>query len=208
MNPIRYLLTGRVPKGEPGYMADQKKRRAWLTGVLFFVPLLIFFTMWIYLGSRKTIWTVLAILGCLPACKQLVGLIMVIPRKGIDPGLFARLKDHEGRLVAAYELYMTFYEKSAAIDALAVCGRTVVLFSTDKDIDKAYMASHAREILQGNGYRADVHVFTREKEYLERLDALNAGYESFHQIEERKDSRYEGMSRDEVVREILLALCL
>ena len=101
MNPIRYLITGKVPKGEAGYMADQKKRRIILTAVLFSVPLLIFFSMWIYLGNRKTIWTVLAILGCLPACKQLVGVIMIVPRKSIDPGLYERIRARQGRLAMA-----------------------------------------------------------------------------------------------------------
>ena len=33
----------------------------------------------------------------------------------------------------AYEMYMTFYEKSAYIDAVAVCGNTVAAYSSDPE---------------------------------------------------------------------------
>ena len=204
-----YLTVGNVPRGEAGYMLAEKKRRGIVTAILFAVPLLIFFTGWIYFGTRNTVWTIIAILGCLPACKQLVGLIMVMLRPSLDRGLYERIRAHQGRLLMAYELYMTFYEKSAWLSCFAVCGRTVVMYTTDDTIDGGYIASHAREILQENGYKEDVHIYFKEKEYLERLDTLNAKYDSFHEdLPDRPDERYPGLTRDEVVKAVLLALCI
>ena len=64
-------------KGEFGYVAAEKKRKFLITSILFAVPLLIFFTAMIYFKTRLTIWTVIAVVGCLPACKMLVNLIML-----------------------------------------------------------------------------------------------------------------------------------
>ena len=200
---------GQGAQGRAGLYRSGKKRRLLLTFLLFLVPLFIFFSSWIYLGTRESIWTIVAILGCLPACKQLVSLIMVLLRKPMDPALLSRIKEHQGRLCMAFESYMTFYEKSAFIDALAICGQSVAMYSTDPKVDCSYMATKAKEVLVGNGYRADVHVFIREKDYLARLDSLNDNYDSFHEkAKDVKDSRYEGLSRDEAVRAILLSLCL
>lgn len=209
MKGFGFFTKGRIPKGERGYLAEEKKRRGLITLLAFAVPLFIFFTSWAYFHSRETVWTVIAILGCLPACRSLVGLIMVFPRKPMDPGLYERIRERQGRLCMAFELYMTFYEKSAYLDALAVCGQNVAVLSTDPGVDCSYMAGKAREVLQGNGYRASVHVFQREKDFLERLSSLNEHYDSLEgEAKPVKDSRYEGLSRDEAVREILLSLCL
>ena len=200
---------GKIQKGEIGYFACEKKKRFLRTLLFFSVPLLIFFSMWIYLKSRETIWTVIAVVGCLPACRVMVGLIMMLPRKPVSPETYARIQSHQGRLVMAYEMYMTFYEKSARIDALAVCGNTAALYSTDEKADAAYMEKHAEEILSQNGYRTDIKLIKNEKIFLDRLDAMNENYDSLQaSVKPRKDERYPDLSRDEIVRRLLLDLCL
>ena len=100
-------------KGEFGYVAAEKKRKFLITAILFAVPLLIFFTAMIYFKTRLTIWTVIAVVGCLPACKMLVNLIMLFRCPSMDPQIYSQIQDHCGSLVMSYEMYMTFYEKSA-----------------------------------------------------------------------------------------------
>jgi len=196
-------------KGEAGYLKKEKRRRLVITLILFAVPLSVFFAAWIRLGTRQSIWTVGAIVGCLPGCRSLVGLIMLLRCRPIDEKLYERIRAKQGRLCMAYELYMTFYEKSCHIDALAVCGRNVVLFSTDPGADPEYMSGHAREILKNNGLKCDVKLVRSEKIFLERLDSMNTNYESLEGAAgERKDDRYPGFTRDEVVRAVLLNLCL
>ena len=206
---IHYLLHGNVPKGEFGYISSEKKRRFLLVCILLGVPLFIFFSSWVWLGSRETIWTVIAIVGSLPACKALVSLIMMLMRKPMDRNLYTRIRQHEGSLAMAYEMYMTFYEKSAFLDAAAICGRQVVILSTDPAVDVPYMVSHMKEILQKNGYRTDIHILTNEKVYLERLDSMNENADSLRSgVQDREDDRYPGFTREEIVRALILSLCL
>ena len=206
---IKYLTQGSVPKGEAGYFASEKKRRLLITVLLFVIPLGVFGVSWYRLGTRNTVWTVGAIVGSLPGCRSLVNLIMLLMRSPMDRSLYERILPHQGRLAMGYELYMTFYDKSAFLDAFAVCGQTVVMLSTQKDVDPEYIASHAQELLGKNGYRADVKLLTSEKKFLERLDSMNENYDSLHAgLKDRKDERYPGLSRDEIVRRLLLDLCL
>ena len=105
-------------KGEFGYVAAEKKRKFLITAILFAVPLLIFFTAMIYFKTRLTIWTVIAVVGCLPACKMLVNLIMLFRCPSMDPRIYSQIQDHCKSLVMSYEMYMTFYEKARLLTPL------------------------------------------------------------------------------------------
>lgn len=196
-------------KGEFGYIAAEKKRKLILTAILFAVPLLIFFTALIYFKTRLTIWTVIAVVGCLPACKMMVNLIMLFRSPSMKPSVYDQIQEHCGDLVMSYEMYMTFYEKSAFIDAFAICGNLVVGYSSDPKIDGAFMETEAQKILKGNGYRATVRIFKDLKPFLERLDSMNEHRESLEEgIKFRPDERYPELSRNELIRHTILAICL
>ncbi|MDC7288090.1 hypothetical protein NXH76_09770 [Blautia schinkii] len=199
----------KIQKGDFGYFANEKKRRLIITGTLFAVPLLIFFSAWIYFKTRMTIWTVVTVVGCLPACKSLVGLIMILMRKPMDEKLYKDIHAHEGSLVMSYEMYMTFYEKSAYIDAFAICGNTVAGYSSDPKIDADFMASEAQKIIRKNGYKVTVKIFKDLKPFLERLDSMNDHKESLESgIKFVPDERYPDLSRNELIKHTILAICL
>ena len=77
-------------KGDFGYLSSEKKRRILITSILFAVPLLIFFTALLYFHTRLTIWTVVAVVGCLPACKSLVSLIMIFRARPLDTSVYQK----------------------------------------------------------------------------------------------------------------------
>ena len=68
----------KIKKGDFGYFSSEKKRRLLITAGLFSLPLIIFFTAWAVNGTRMTVWTVLTVVGCLPGCKSMVSLIMIL----------------------------------------------------------------------------------------------------------------------------------
>ena len=199
----------KTKKGDFGYFNSEKKRRLLITAGLFSLPLLIFFVAWAVNGTRMTVWTVLTVVGCLPGCKSMVRLIMILLRHPMDEKLYKEIRKHAGDLVMSYEMYMTFYEKSAFIDAFAICGNLVVGYSSDPKIDTAFMETEARKILKGNGYRANVKIFKDLKPFLDRLDSMNEHKESLEEgIKFRPDERYPELSRNELIRHTILAICL
>lgn len=196
-------------KGQRGYIAAEKKRMLIITAILFAVPLLIFFTALIYFRTRMTIWTVVTVVGCLPACKMMVNLIMLFRCPPVDKEISRQIQEHSGDLVMSYEMYMTFYEKSAFIDAFAICGNQVVGYSSDPKIDIGFMETEAQKVLKGNGYRTNIKIFKELKPFLERLDSMNAHRASLEEgIRFRPDERYPELSRNELIRHTILAICL
>ncbi|MDO5363152.1 MAG: hypothetical protein Q4F03_11005 [Eubacteriales bacterium] len=199
----------KIKKGDYGYFKAEKKKQLFITFVLFAVPLGIFFSAWVYHKSRLTIWTVISVVGCLPACKALVNLIMILRCRPMDESLYLKIREHQGSLVMAYEMYMTFYEKSGYIDAVAVCGNTVACYSSDPKIDAGFMGEQAQQIVRKNGYKVTIKIFTDLKPFLERLDSMNEHRESLEaDIKFTPDERYPEFSRNEMIRHTILALCL
>ncbi len=109
----------------------------------------------------------------------------------------------------AYEMYMTFYEKSGYLDAVAVCGNTVVGYTSDPRADTAYLAEQSQKIVRKNGYKVDVKILKDLKPYLERLDSMNEHKESLRNgIKFTPDDRYPDLSREELIKHTILAICL
>ena len=66
-----------------------------------------------------------------------------------------------------------------------------------------------KKILKQNGYKVDVKVMTELKPYLERLDYLNAHKEEMvKDIIFTPDERYPELSREELIKHIILAISL
>lgn len=199
----------RTRKGEFGYFAAAKKKQALITAILFAVPLFIFVTAWIYFKSRMTVWTVITTVGCLPACKAAVTLIMLLPRKPMKKELYEEIASHAGKLTMVYEMYMTFYEKSGYLDAFAICGNQVVGYTSDSRVDAAFMEQEAQKILRKNGYKVTVKILKDLRPYLERLDSMNEHMDSLREgIKFRPDENYPELSREELIQHTILAICL
>ena len=201
-------ISGRQ-KGTYGYFRAEKKRRALLTAGMFAIPLTVFFGAWIHYGTRMTVWTVMSAVGCIPACKFLVDLLMILPRKAMDEKRYQEILTHAANLTMCYEMYMTFYEKSAVIDAFAICGNEVVGYSSDPKTDTAFMTQEAQKILRKNGYKANVKLLKDLRPYLDRLDQMNDHQASLREaVRETADERFPGLSREEIIRQLILAICL
>lgn len=199
----------KTKKGDFGYFSSEKKRRLLITAGLFSLPLLVFFVAWVVNGTRMTVWTVLTVVGCLPGCKSMVSLIMILMRHPMDRKLYEEIRKHAGDLVMAYEMYMTFYEKSGYLDAVAVCGNTVVGYTSDPKVDISYLAEQSQKIVRKNGYKVDVKILKDLKPYLERLDSMNEHKESLRNgIKFTPDERYPDLSREELIKHTILAICL
>ena len=199
----------KIKKGDFGYFNSEKKRRLIITAGLFAIPLAVFFGALLYYKTRMTVWTVLAVVGCLPGCRSMVGLIMILMRKPMDEALYQEIRAHAGDLTMSYEMYMTFYDKTGYIDAAAICGNTVACFTSDPKADIAYLAEQSQKIIRNNGYKADVKILKELKPFLERLDSMNVHMDSLRSgIKFTPDERYPDLSREELIKHTLLAICL
>lgn len=199
----------KVKKGDFGYFAYEKKKRILVTVLLFAVPLAIFFSGWIYNGTRNNVLTVIATVGCIPACKSAVGMVMMLMRKSMDRELYQKIAAHAGALTMSYEMYITFYEKNAYVDAFAICGNEVVGYTSDPSVDIGFITENVQKIIRKNGYKVNVKILKDLRPYLERLDSMNEHKEALEEnVKFRKDEKYPDLSRPELIRQTILAISL
>ncbi len=198
-----------VKKGDYGYFKSEKKRRALLTILLFLLPLAVFIGGWLYFKSRTNLLTVIAVVGCLPACKSTVGLAMVLMQKSLQPEVYQAVAEAGQGLTLAYELYITTYEKSGYVDAIAICGNEVVGYTSRGKSDAAYIGGYIQKILRQNGFGVNVKIMGDFRAYLERLRSLREHRKSLEKdISFTPDERYPGLSRSELIKHTILAIAL
>ena len=201
----------KVQKGDAGYISAQKKRRLLITAGLFVLPLAVFALGLLYFGKRENVLTVVAVVGCLPGCRSMVGLVMIMMRKPGPGEMISEIQAHAGGLTMAYELFFTTYEKNVYVDAAAVCGNTVVCYTKNETRENAdFIQEHIQKMIRHNGYPVSVIVMNGNTDrFLERLDSMNKNRYSLQEgITFSPDPRYPGLSRDEMVRHIMLTLVL
>lgn len=200
----------KVPKGTFGYIRYQKKRTFLLTFVLFLIPLVIYVTGYIQTKTRLNLFTVVAILGCLPACKWLVNLIMILMQKPMKRELYEEAKKANGGLIAGYELVFTAYEHTTPVNTLLVCGNQVLCYTPDEKTDLPYLEKHITKILAANGIHAmQVRVLKDFRKYCQRAEEIGRRREQYREgITYTPDERYPELTREEFIFHTLLAISL
>ena len=206
----------KIRKGDYGYIKRQKVTRLLKTLAFFLLPMA-FFIIGLVLnkGDRMNIYTVIAMVGCIPACMSAVGMIMMWMRKPMSAELYQEISSSVGSLLMVYELFLTTQEKNLFLDATAVCGDYVTAY-TDREIkhkDLEFMEEHIRKTLRADHYKATVKIFdrTQKKAFLERLDTLRNRQTEFEAAANENFKPYEkypDLSRNEVVKHILMAIAL
>lgn len=196
-----------ITKGSFGYTSNHKKRQAIKTLIFFSLPLALVAVGLFSTNEKVNLLTVIGMVGSLPACKELVNLIMFLPRKSMDPKLHETIHPHVESLEHVYELVLTTYEKNYPIDSLIVCGSYVVGYSAKADLDTKAAENHIRKILKDNGLKQNVKIFTDLKHYLDRVDTLASKTEK-EEIPYTPDERYPDLSREELIKYLILAISI
>ncbi len=198
----------KLEKGTYGYI-KRNKIYAWKkAALLLVVPVFIFLAAWAVHKTRENVMTVVAIVGCLPGCNQVVRAIMASRYHSIDQGLYEEVEAARGERVALYENVFTSYEKTYYVDAIVLSGREIVGYSSVPETDTQKAAEHIRELLKQNAYKQNVKIFPagEKRAYLERVKHL-AKTEP-EEVPFQGDDRYPGFTREEIVVHLLQAIAL
>lgn len=98
-------------KGTSGYLRTQKNYEILRTVLYFAIFLSLFIAGRVTTGSRENLLTIVAVLGCLPACKSLVEMFMFLRYKGCNEQDAAQIAAHTDGLTGLYDMVFTSYEK-------------------------------------------------------------------------------------------------
>lgn len=199
-------MSTKLKKGTFGYL-NRNKISAWKRAALMLsVPVIIFIAAWIVNGTRNNVMTVVAIVGCLPGCNQVVRAIMASRYHSMEKALYEETEAVRGERLALYENVFTAYEQNYYVDCIVISGRDVVGYSSDEKIDAGKASDHIRTILKSNSYKQNVKIFKERKAFLERVHTLAASQPE--EVPFREDERYPGLTRDEIIQYLLMAISL
>lgn len=174
-----------VPKGTYGYFKNRKVYTACRT-VLFFLFCAGLYIMGIVrTGSSKNIFTIIAVLGCLPACKSAVNFIIFLRTKECGEALHQKLLPYDGKLLTFYDLYFTSYQKNYAISHMALKGSILYGITESFSCDCKEAGKHLEQMLAQEGIKnVVVHISSQEDPYIDRLSRLCEMPEEEHKNQE------------------------
>lgn len=190
----------KIAKGNAGYLRAHRNKLILKTVLEFGIVLaLLGLGIW-QTKTRLNLLTLVAVLGCLPAAKALVELIMVIPHHTIDSKKAAEIAEKTGLLTTAYDLVLTTRDKIMPIDSVVILDHIICGYTSVEKTDVNFAGKHIRQILEQNGYSkvtvkifADYHAFMARAEGMENMAAVN-----------RPDTK----RKEQAIRQIILNISL
>ena len=171
---MRYVE--RSLKGTFGYIKKQRTFEIVKTIVLYMMAFGIFFIGYFTLGTKKSLWSVFGVLALLPACKSLVGVIMLARFSSLEEDRYIRYKEAAGNVLTLYENILTTNERTFFIPVIGIAGGTVTAFVSTDEKSAKDATEHIMSILEKAGYKVTVKLFTDEAAFIERLKELNDKY--------------------------------
>ena len=161
-------------KGTYGYL---KRKRNWViirTIIFFAIALALFAAGYVTTHTKKNLLTIVAVLGCLPACKSLVNMIMYFRAEGCSESAYEKIQEMEGHLFGMFDMYFTSYQKNYAISHMVVEDRIILAYTEDPACDIAACREHLDTMLKQAGYKdMTITVNGDLLKYCEQLKGLN-----------------------------------
>lgn len=174
-NGFLRLFSAEAYKGSRDYIRTQRVYEILRTVLYFGISLSLFAAGYIATGDKLNLLTVAAVLGCLPASKSAVNMIMFLRYKGLSQETAAELALCEGNLSCLYDMVFTSYSKTFEVGHLAVKGNTVCGYSEKRDFPEREFQTHLEPILKADNHKnVTVKIFTDLEKYKERLRQLQA----------------------------------
>ena len=159
--------------GEKNYIKTQTKYEIARTILYFGISLSLFIAGWITTGERTNLLTIVAILGCLPASKSMVDMIMFLRYRSCSQEAATQIEEHVGSLDALYDLVFTSYQKNFVVSHLIVKGNTICGYTENATFSEQEFNKHLDSILKTDNFKdTSIKIFTDIKKYCNRLDQL------------------------------------
>ena len=173
MKNLKRIFSTYSYKGKSDYLDTQKKYEIIRTSIYFVVSLSLFAAGWIATGERLNLLSVAAALGCLPACKSTVDMIMFLKFKSIPKDAVEQIEQNIGELEGMYDCVFTSYDKNYQVDHLVIKDHTLCGYSSHEKTDANLCQEHLTKTLMHSGYKGlTIKIFKDLNKYTDRLKQL------------------------------------
>lgn len=164
----------KVTKGEAGYIAARKRSLGFQTAAGFGIAAAFLLAGYFKTHSRSNLFTVIAVLICLPSAKAFTEWIAIFPYGTIDRKIAEEIKDKSELLTTAFDMVITSREKIMPVDAVVISGQTVFGYTSNPKTDPETGAKHIKDILAENHYtKVTVKIFSTYVHFLSRAEGMN-----------------------------------
>ena len=189
-----------MKKGEAGYISS-KKIRALIKVCLEFGIVIALLILGIkQTGDRMNWLTIVAVLGCLPASKALVELIMILPHHSIEKEKAEEINKKIELLTMVYDLVLTSEHHIMPIDVLAVSDNMICGYSSSAKLDFAFATKHIKQMLAANQMNSiTVKIFDNYIAFLTRAE----GMQNIAAVEKRDSKK-----KEERIKQVIMNLSL
>lgn len=160
-------------KGTRDYLKTQSRYELVRTILYFVISISLFVAGIITTGDRMNVLTVVAVLGCLPACKSAIDAFMFLRYKGCTLENANTIDAHMEGLTGLYDRIFTSYNINFQVAHMTVKGNTICGFTQDDKFDENAFNQHIITLLQKDGFQeVSVKIFKDIKKYTVRLDQI------------------------------------
>ena len=167
------MFSGARYKGTENYLNTQKKYELIRTIIYFFMSISLFVAGYVTTGTKTNLLTVVAVVGCLPACKSLIGAIMFLKFKSLSTDTASKIKAVHKTLPELYDMVFTTYDQNHVVSHMVIAGNTVCGYTETKGFKEKDFNAHIQNVLQADHHKnVSVKIFTDLNKYLERIEQL------------------------------------
>lgn len=205
----------KIIKGDYGYLEKQAHWELLKTLLLFAASFGVLLIGIIITGTKNNLLTIVAVLGLLPAAKELTTSIVFARAKkyGCPQALYEdvqKLLDRDGMEqgqdgadsgktdfpLVVYDLYMTSQEKNYPILSMCCRNKTLIGIADWEKFDDQKAEEHIRIMLKQNGYKnVAIKIFSEREKYINRISEL-------------KEQKAENQETDQAILRLMLNLSL
>ena len=190
----------KIKKGNAGYIC-QRKRNVIIKTILEFgiVIALLILGIW-QTGDRSNLLTVVAILGCLPASKALVELIMILPHHSTLEETVAEIESNAANLTKAFDMVFTSEKKIMPVECIVISDNTICGYASSAKVDTNFASEHIKKYLCANKFtKVSVKIFDNYQTFLTRVEDMN-------NIANKENSDVK--EKERAIRQVILSLSL
>ena len=160
-------------KGTTGYLTARKRREAVKTLLVFILVAIVFATGYMMTKTRLNLASVIAALMCLPGCRFLVGLIVLLPYRSFPSGKSAEWIEDHPRLLMLFDYVFSSEKKLYHVDCLAVSKHTACGLCLDEKAGIKETTDYLKKYLAANKKKDwTVKLYANEEEFLSRIKAM------------------------------------
>ncbi|MCP1101091.1 hypothetical protein M2454_000520 [Aequitasia blattaphilus] len=162
-------------KGQPGYIQDKKRKYLIYTIAEFSVVIILLVMGIVATKTRLNLLTVAAVVGCLPASKMLVALIVMMPHKSVAKEIVQDVANKGDLLLSVYDLILTSKDDIMPVDIIVISDHTICGYTSSQKVKEDVVAQHIKQLLAEQKIeKVTVKIFKDYKAFLSRVEGLNA----------------------------------